>query len=158
MWRSTLITHTFNDAQTIFNSQFPILRIWSDWRESDRTLGSWRDYQTASQISLLRQVSRAQIWVIYHPCLSTPSARFTKKRHPNDSRCSTCTGRGRWRSWSSGQEAREGCRTGTPLGTYKGQLGTCMIRTLDQARQDFVRFMLQILMNLWFQTISKQQI
>ena len=53
-------------------------------------------------------------------CLSSPSARFTKKRHRYDSRCLTCTGRGRWRSWSSGQEAREGCRTGRPLGTCKG--------------------------------------
>ena len=38
--------------------------------------------------------------------------------------CLTCTGRALWRSWSSGREATEGCRTDTPWGTCKGTIMT----------------------------------
>ena len=117
LWLRNRFLVIFNDAQTILNSQFPIQHIRSDLRESDhRTLRSWREYQIYSKISFLRQVSHEQKkYKLAFITLSYVSKMASVH-------LLTCTGRGLWRSWSSGLEAREGCRTDTPLGTCKGKL------------------------------------
>ena len=97
--------------------QFSIQQIWSDSRESVFVLSA-HDANTKSLVESADYARPVVTWCYIRLNL-LPSW------------CLTCTGRGQWRSWSSGRGAREGCRTDTPWGTWKGKSGT--IRTLRWA-------------------------